>query len=95
MANELPYHIDENAECDATYSQLVGPGGFECLLGEPEDSNWRRDGSDAVARLNEQHAAIERLRMALSEVLVETNFISLQAARSYIREVLEDNRDLA
>ncbi len=31
---------------------------------------------------------IERLQKALRAVLVETNFISLQAARSYIREVL-------
>lgn len=30
-----------------------------------------------------------RLRHAMEQILVETNFISLQAARSYIREVLD------
>ena len=40
--------------------------------------------------INDTQAEVERLREALSNVLVETNFISLQAARSYISEVLED-----
>ena len=79
-------------EWDETYDMLRGPDGFECLLTEPEDRTWFRDGRNVVAKLNEQHAEIERLRKALAEVLVETNFISLQAARSYIAEVLEEVR---
>jgi hypothetical protein len=33
----------------------------------------------------------DRLRNVLENVLIETNFISLDAARSYIREVLEES----
>lgn len=40
---------------------LVGPDGWECCLGEPEDCNWARDGRAAVDRLNQQHAEIARL----------------------------------
>jgi hypothetical protein len=48
---------------------LIGPDGFECYLGEPEDCSWGRDGSDAVQRLNQQHREIERLREALERLL--------------------------
>ena len=34
------------------YSMLRGPNGFECLLTEPEDRNWYRDGSLVVEELN-------------------------------------------
>jgi len=40
-----------------------------------------------ILELEEKNA---RLTEALQNVLVETNFISLQAARSYIQEVLEN-----
>jgi len=38
------------------YDFLVGPDGFECFLGEPEDRIWYRDASAVVTRLNKQHA---------------------------------------
>lgn len=41
------------------------------------------------------YAENERLREALAAVLVETNFISLQAARSYITEVLAEAAEAA
>ena len=34
------------------YDLLLGPNGFECMLGEPEDCTWYRDGSGAVDELN-------------------------------------------
>jgi hypothetical protein len=41
------------------YSVLLGPNGFECWLGEPEDRAWYRDGSEAVERLNKLHTFIQ------------------------------------
>lgn len=38
--------------CDPCYSLLLGPNGFECLLTEPEDRNWERDGRTVVDELN-------------------------------------------
>jgi hypothetical protein len=31
---------------------LMGPNGFECRLGEPEDRTWYRDASDVIDELN-------------------------------------------
>jgi len=65
-----PYHrVDPYAEgaqidWDDAYDMLVGPDGFECLLTEPEDRKWSRDGRKAIERLNEQHA-----RMAVLETI--------------------------
>ena len=36
-----------------TRSFLIGPNGFVCVLGEPEDCTWNRDGSEVVSKLNE------------------------------------------
>ena len=52
---------------DENYDVLVGPDDFECILGEPEDRTWGRDGKRSVARLNAQHVEIERLREVLEE----------------------------
>lgn len=62
MSDPLPYHDKETPSgMDDSYSLLVGPDGFECFLGEPEDRVWWRDGESAVIRLNEQHATIAAL----------------------------------
>lgn len=42
----------ETRNCDEYYSLLIGPNGFECLLTEPEDRNWHRDGKHVIAELN-------------------------------------------
>jgi len=55
----LDYDDDEYSEYYMPI--LKGPDDFACMLGEPEDSSWARDGSEAVDRLNEQHAVIETL----------------------------------
>lgn len=49
------YYIDEwKRGCDwaEEYSMLRGPDGFECLLTEPEDRSWYRDGSAVIVELN-------------------------------------------
>ena len=69
---EQPYYIayEDDNYCDS-YSILKGPDGWICMLGEPEDSNWYRDGSAAVDRLNEQHAEIVELREAIYKMQSE------------------------
>ncbi len=57
---------DDQDVCEA-YSLLVGPGGFRCFLGEPEDSTWSRDGSDAVDRLNDLNDTIRDLLTLLPQ----------------------------
>lgn len=52
-----PYHIATDAEREKwggseDYDLLIGPDGFECFLGEPEDRSWARDGEKVVAELN-------------------------------------------
>jgi hypothetical protein len=73
MAEKLPYYVsntwlDGQAVNGEHFGKLLlGPDEFECLLGEPEDCGWLRDGRDAVARLNEQDAEIKRLKNELLE----------------------------
>lgn len=47
------------------YHHLIGPDGFECFLGEPEDRTWYRDGKAVVDELNRLQAEINRLLEAL------------------------------
>jgi len=49
--------------CDESNKLLVGPGGFHCLLTEPED----RDLEPVVTELNRLSAEVERLRMTSEE----------------------------
>jgi hypothetical protein len=58
-----PYHraTDEEHEarnCAEEYDLLVGPNGFECLLTDPEDRNWYRDGEGVIDELNRIHSAL-------------------------------------
>ena len=50
---------------------LIGPDGWHCHLGEPEDCIWSRDGQDAVDMLNAQADRIATL---------EAELIALRAA---------------
>ena len=63
------YWLDYDAEeyCEEYLPVLKGPDDFECMLGEPEDSTWVRDGGDAIGRLNSQHDKIECMRGAMQE----------------------------
>lgn len=63
------------------YDMLVGPGGFECLLTEPEDRTWYRDGSDVVDKLNEQHVRIEVLLSWLEDAV---EFLGQEARKAAI-----------
>jgi hypothetical protein len=65
--------------CDE-YEALVGPDDFRCVLTEPEDRYWFRDGYAAVVRLNEQHDEIERLRAT------DPRTVACSVCGSYISE---------
>jgi len=62
------YEEIEVRNCDECYSLLIGPNGFECLLTEPEDRNWNRDGKYVVAELNRLLAENSRLLKAVDEL---------------------------
>ena len=64
MAERAYYRAEDGDWCEY-YDMLKGPDDFECLLTEPEDRTWLRDGRDVVTRLNEQHDEIVRLRSGL------------------------------
>jgi len=66
----------ERGEYGDGYSELEGPNGWSCFLGEPEDCSWGRDGSGAVKELNRLDAEVERLRAELKEYL-EMAFCSM------------------
>ena len=53
--------------CDPCYDLLVGPDGFECLLTEPEDRTWWRDGKGVVKELNRLADRVEELEQALAK----------------------------
>lgn len=55
------YRIPDDPQCHEDFCTLLGPDGFVCRLGEPEDCSWVRDGESVVARLNEQHRRIQEL----------------------------------
>jgi len=44
------------------YDTLIGPNGFICVLGEPEDRTWYRDANDVVVELNRLNTAVETAR---------------------------------
>ena len=69
MSDKKPaYYFDTEAEMDEYWGKvLLGPEGWDCLLGEPEDCTWYRDGSTAMNKLNEQHEEIQRLRQLLND----------------------------
>ena len=59
------YHLateEEKAKWngDENYSLLVGPNGFECFLGEPEDCTWYRDGQEVVDELNRLYELLQK-----------------------------------
>lgn len=68
--NTKPYYRCEDndgRDWDEYYDMLYGPDGFKCLLTEPEDRNWWRDGKAVVDKLNEQHEEIQKLREELKK----------------------------
>jgi len=61
------YHIatdEERAKWDGSddYDLLVGPDGFECFLGEPEDCRWCRDAAGVVDELNKLHEKLQKTK---------------------------------
>ncbi len=41
------------------YDLLIGPGKFECFLGEPEDRSWSRDANAVMVELNRLYELYE------------------------------------
>lgn len=63
--------------CDECYSLLVGPNGFECLLTEPEDRNWYRDGKKVIDELNRLYKIVQEYKLrGLPIKLKDTQFFT-------------------
>ena len=62
MSEHLPYR-------QFKYNQdiLIGPGNFDCSLGEPEDRIWSRDLKSVVDELNRLHALLVRSKDCLEK----------------------------
>ena len=48
------------ANVSEEYDLLIGLNGFECLLTEPEDRNWYRDGVSVISELNRIDSELTR-----------------------------------
>ena len=70
-------HVPSGDFCEY-YDMLVGPDGFECLLTEPEDRNWYRDGRVVIDRLNAQHAELTALRAEVERLREERRWIPVE-----------------
>jgi len=82
MSKNNAYRIPTDEEkdksgCAADYDLLVGPNGFECFLGEPEDRTWYRDAAPVVEELNRLQSFLaaakaenERLRNWVKDIAV-------------------------
>ena len=60
MEEQLSYSIDGSEGCDGYSEKAIGPGDFECFLGEPEDRSFSRDAWPCLVRLNELNNALTR-----------------------------------
>jgi len=97
--NEYRVATDEEAAArglNPDLCVLVGPGGFCCYLGEPEDRTWYRDARPAVDELNRLHEELDKLRSALLRVRVHTahnpaaNNVLLAALLAHIAQIADD-----
>lgn len=57
-------------DCCEDYDLLIGPNGFACLLTEPEDRRWSRDGRNAIKELNRQHALLDRAMAIIADAIM-------------------------
>lgn len=67
---EKPYRIATDDEFknwggSRDYDLLVGPDGFRCFLGEPEDRTWHRDAVKVVDELNRLYTKNMELKTRL------------------------------
>lgn len=95
MTAPTPAYYFRDRDDDRLAAVLVGPDGWECQLGEPEDCNWSRDGRDAMDRLNAQHARIADLETLAAELIASVVGTDAQIAAWRDRAVgLDRARDL-
>jgi hypothetical protein len=63
---EQAYYIaDGDPEYFSEYSILKGPDGWECVLTEPEDRSWYRDGNKAIQELNRLYNELEEAKKTI------------------------------
>lgn len=67
LSDVVRYIGVSGVEAIKSYRLLVGPGGFHCLLAEPEDREWHLDLEPVVTELNRLFAEVQLLRMTSEE----------------------------
>ncbi len=92
---EAYYIIDQDdPNFDEDYSILKGPNDFCCMLGEPEDSNWYRDGYKAVIELNRLQAENTKLKKKndyLASVMQDIRNCSVSEQAQSLLDVRAEN----
>lgn len=83
----LPYHTEHRPDIDDCYDLLVGPD-FECLLTDPEDRCWSRDGKGAVIELNRLHGELTQLKTSLEGLAAWMDASPSHVGSKLIRRVL-------
>jgi hypothetical protein len=58
----------EEANVCEEYELLIGPDGFECVLTDPEDRNFYRDGVPIITELNRLYALVSRYKRGLADI---------------------------
>lgn len=74
------YRIGTDDDGGPDFRLLIGPDGWQCYIGEPEDALWIRDLEPAMDRLNEQAAALDTLRTDAKGLLMALTSDSMQRA---------------
>lgn len=67
MSDKAYYRDTVPEDHDDTYELLRGPNGFECLLTEPEDRTWGRDGKPVIAELNRLHSLLVKACVEIAD----------------------------
>lgn len=86
MKDEKRYRVATDADLTAlsydprytdAMATLVGPDDWHCVLGEPEDRIWCRDGQAVIDHLNQLDEEVRRLRAALVEIVLDDAHIGI------------------
>lgn len=91
MSDKAYYRDNDDRDPYDNYDLLRGPDGFQCLLTEPEDRTWGRDGSHVVKELNRLHADLAAERDLVQRLAgVAEIGLTITMAPSQRRKFMED-----
>lgn len=83
---------EKEGHCCDEYDMLIGPNEFECILTEPEDRNWYRDGREVIDELNKLYALAqqaEELKEKLKEREMQIYRLSKCKSGKEVRQCMD------